>query len=263
VRLVAVVVRLVAVVVRRCNELDNAGLEERREAWQQCGVSVTAAGPSAHLPDSTAVRPEYHNIHSQVLQEALTRLDTAVQAFFPGVLPRRSSQAFFRRLRAGQTPGYPGYPRLYGAHRDTSFTSTPVGKGASLDNGFLVLAKIGRIAVRWSRSPGGAPKTVTISWEADGQRTGSGRAADGQRTGSGRAADGWHGCFSCADVPVHPLAATGQETGMDLGSEAFAPLSKGTRVFPPVGIARRSAPETQRTARSRGASRAATAAARR
>src|SRR5262249_39060761 len=33
-----------AAVVRRCRELDNAALQERREAWQKGGVSVTRAG---------------------------------------------------------------------------------------------------------------------------------------------------------------------------------------------------------------------------
>jgi putative transposase len=187
--------RAMAFVVRRCRELYNAGLEERREAWRKCGVSITAAGQSAQLPDIKEVRPEYRDIHSQVLQDALTRLD-------------RAFQAFFRRLREGQTPGY---PRFQGANRYNSFTYKQFGNGATLDNGFLVLSKIGRIAVRWSRPLEGAPKTVTV----------------------GREADGWYVCFSCADVPVQPLPPTGQETGIDLGIEAFATLSDGTRILSP------------------------------
>jgi putative transposase len=34
-------------------------------------------------------------------------------------------------------------------------------------------------------------------------------------------------------VPVQPLPAIGQETGIDLGIEAFATLSNGTRIFSP------------------------------
>jgi putative transposase len=34
-------------------------------------------------------------------------------------------------------------------------------------------------------------------------------------------------------VPTHPLPATGQETGIDLGIEAFATLSDGARIFHP------------------------------
>ena len=104
-----------------------------------------------------------------------------------------------------------GFPRYQGRDRYHSFTYKEVGNGATLDNGFLVLSKIGRLAVRWSRPMEGAPKTVTISKEADG----------------------WYVCFSCADVPVQPLPETGQETGIDLGIEAFATLSDGTRIFSP------------------------------
>jgi putative transposase len=40
-------------------------------------------------------------------------------------------------------------------------------------------------------------------------------------------------CRFRADVPVQPLPATGQETGIDLGIEAFATLSDGARIFSP------------------------------
>jgi putative transposase len=184
-----------AVVVRRCRELYNAALQERKEAWHKCGVSITAVGQSAQLPEVKEARPEYREIHSQVLQDVLTRLDHAFQAFF-------------RRVRNGEKPGY---PRFQSAGRYTSFTYKQFDNGAKLDNGFLVLSKIGRIAIRWSRPLEGTPKTVTISREVDG----------------------WYVCFSCADVPVRPLPATGQETGIDLGIEAFAALSDGTRIFHP------------------------------
>jgi putative transposase len=184
-----------AFVLRRCRELYNAAREERRDAWQKCAVSITAASQSAELPGVKEARPEYCDIHSQVLQDVLTRLDKAFQGFF-------------RRLREGQMPGY---PRFQGANRYHSFTYKQFGNGATLDNGFLVLSKIGRIAVRWSRPTEGTIKTVTISREADG----------------------WYVCFSCADVPIQPLPLTGQETGVDLGIEAFATLSDGTRIFHP------------------------------
>jgi hypothetical protein len=53
-------------------------------------------------------------------------------------------------------------------HRFHSFTFKEYGNSARLDNGFLVLSKIGRIRARWSRSIQGTPKMVTISHEADG-----------------------------------------------------------------------------------------------
>jgi putative transposase len=139
--------------------------------------------------------PEYGEVHSQVLQDVALRVE-------------RAFQAFFRRVQAGETPGY---PRFHGHNRYNSDTYPQFGNGATLDNGFLVVSKIGRIAVRWSRPLEGTPKTVTIRREADG----------------------WYVCFSCADVPVHPVPPTGRETGIDLGIEAFATLSNGARIFHP------------------------------
>jgi putative transposase len=139
--------------------------------------------------------PEYAAIHSHVLQDVLARLD-------------KTYHAFFRRLQAGEKAGFPRYQTRTRWH---SFTYKEFGNGATLDNGYLVLSKIGRIALRWSRPIEGLPKTVTISREVDG----------------------WYVCFSCADVPVHPLPQTGQETGIDLGIEAFATLADGARIFHP------------------------------
>ena len=182
-------------VLMYCRRLYNTALEQRITAWQRCHVSVSRYEQEAELKAIRAVFPEYSAIHSHVLQDVLARLE-------------KTYQAFFRRMKAGEKAGF---PRFQGRTRYHSFTYKEFGNGASLDHGFLVLSKIGRIGIRWSRSLEGTPKTVTIS----------------------RAADGWYVCFSCAEVSVQPLPPTGQETGIDLGIEAFAPLSDGTRIFSP------------------------------
>jgi transposase len=69
--------RTLATVVWRCRELYNAGLEERKAAWEKHGVSVTFAMQSAQLPVIKAVRPEYHEINAQVVQDVVHRLDKA------------------------------------------------------------------------------------------------------------------------------------------------------------------------------------------
>jgi putative transposase len=182
-----------------CRWLYNTALEQRITLWKQRGVSLSRYQQEAELKDIRAGLPEYTAIHSHVLQDVLARLD-------------KTYQAFFRRVQAGEKAGFPRYQARRRWH---SFTYKEFGNGATLDfvsdNSFLVLSKIGRIAVRLSRPLEGTPKTVTISREADG----------------------WYVCFSCADVPVHPLPSTGQETGIDLGIEAFATLSDGTRIFSP------------------------------
>ncbi|HEV2457126.1 MAG TPA: transposase, partial [Ktedonobacterales bacterium] len=139
-------------------------------------------------------------VSSQVVQDVVLRVARA----FP---------AFFRRLKAGAAAGY---PRCQGRNRYHGFRYPQVGEhgGARLDNGFLVRATIGRLAVRWSRPLEGTPKTATVSREADG----------------------WYVSISGADVPIHPLPETGQETGIDLGVEAFATLADGMPIANPRSV---------------------------
>jgi putative transposase len=186
-----------ATVVWRCRELYNAGLQERKAAWEQCGVSVSFAMQSAQLPAIKEVRPEYHEINAQVLQDVLHRLDKAFAALF-------------RRVKAGERPGY---PRFQGHDRYNSFTYPQVGDhgGATLDGGMLCLSKIGRLRLRLHRPLAGTPKTVTVSREADG----------------------WYACISCAAVPTVPLPPTGQETGIDVGLKVFLITADGEAVANP------------------------------
>jgi putative transposase len=185
-------------VLWHCRTLYNTALEQRITAYRRCGITLTAYQQMAELPDLKAAFPEYAAIYSLVLQDVLARLDKTYRAFFRRVKARK----------AGQTPGF---PRFQGRERYHSFTYKQFDNGVRLDNGFLVLSKIGRVAVRWSRPIEGTPKTVTISREADG----------------------WYVCISCADVPVEPLPLTRQETGIDLGIESFATLADGTMIHNP------------------------------
>jgi putative transposase len=179
----------------RCRTLYNTALEQRITLWRQRGISVSRYQQEAELKTLRAEMPEYSALHSHVLQDVLARLD-------------KTYQAFFRRVANGEQPGF---PRFQGANRYHSFTYKEYGNGARLDNGTLVLAKIGRLAVRWSRPIAGTIKTVTIS----------------------KAADGWYVCFSCAEVPVEPLPFTGRETGIDVGLKVFLLTADGQPVENP------------------------------
>ncbi|HEX6798080.1 MAG TPA: transposase [Ktedonobacterales bacterium] len=179
-----------------CRALYNVALEQRITAWQRCHVTVTRFMQEAELKDIRAEFSEYAAIHSHILQDVLARLD-------------RTYQAFFRRVQRGEKGGFPRYKSCDRYH---SFTYKEYGNGACLDNGCVVLAKIGRVGVHWSRPIEGTPKTVTISREADG----------------------WYVSISCAEVPVKPLPLTGLETGLDMGLEAFATQADGTRIFTPA-----------------------------
>jgi putative transposase len=188
--------RALDAVLWRCRELYNTALEQRITAWQRRHASLSRYEQEAELKAIRAEFPEYAAMHSHVLQDVLARLD-------------KTYQAFFRRIQRGERAGF---PRFKGRTRYHSFTFKEDGNGARLDNGFLVLSKIGRISVHWSRPLEGIPKTITISKEADG----------------------WYVAISCAEVPVHALPSTGLETGIDLGLEAFATLADGARIFTPA-----------------------------
>ena len=206
-----------------CRHIYNAALGERREAYRMRGLSVNYYHQKAELPGLKEAMPEYGAVYSQVLQDVVLRVD-------------RAFQAFFRRAQSGETPGY---PRFQGRARFNSITYPQYDNGTTFDNGFLVLSKIGRIAVRWSRPIEGTPKTVTISREVDG----------------------WYVCISCANVPVEPLPRTGQESGIDVGLELLATLADGTMIHNPRCY--RKAERRLKTAQRPAARRAARGDARR
>jgi putative transposase len=187
--------RALAEVLRRCRVLYNTALEQRITAWERCRISLTRYQQEPELKAIREAFPAYAAIHSHVLQDVLARLD-------------KTYQAFFRRVANGEQPGF---PRFQGSNRYHSFTYKEYSNGARLDNGYLVLSKIGRIGVRWSRPVEGSIKTVTVSREADG----------------------WYVCFSCTEVPTQALPPTGCETGIDVGLKVFLITADGATVENP------------------------------
>ena len=116
-------------ILDRCRELYNAALEERRDAYRMAGKSLSCPEQHHELPGLKEACPEYKQVGSQVLQDVLQRVE---QAF----------AAFFRRVKAGQTPGY---PRFKGPDRYDSFTYTQA--GWKLNDNRLVLTGIDRKSV--------------------------------------------------------------------------------------------------------------------
>jgi putative transposase len=158
-----------------------------------CGISISSAAQQRQLSGVKEVRPEYRRIGAQVLQDVLQRLD-------------RAFAAFFRRVKAGQTPGY---PRFKSRDRYNSFTLKQT--GWSLDHR-LHLAGIGALKVRWSRPLAGTIKTVTIQ----------------------RGAHQWYVCFSCIVALPDVLPDTAKPAvGIDVGLEHFATLSTGEHIANP------------------------------
>ena len=82
-------------VMRECAELYNAALQERRDAYRLRGASVTLYAQQCQFTGVRADRPETWGARdANVGRGVLRRLD-------------RAYQAFFRRVKAGEKPGFP------------------------------------------------------------------------------------------------------------------------------------------------------------
>ncbi len=174
----------------RCRELYNAALQERKEAYKYAGKSITYRMQANDLPEIKGIiREEYQEIHSQVLQDVLKRLEKAFERFF-------------QRVKAGETPGY---PRFQGRNRYNSFTYPQKGYALTHDNR-VCLSKIGSIKVKLHRPIEGKIKTGTIKYEA------------GQ----------WYVILSCEIEQPATLPLVESEVGIDLGVTHFAALSDGS-----------------------------------
>jgi putative transposase len=129
-----------------CRELYNAALQERREAWSSHRTGIRYLAQANQLPDIKAVREDVRAVHSQVLQDALRRID-------------KTFKAFFLRCKRGQVPGF---PRFRSQSRYDSFTYPQAGFQLG---GRLGLSKIGNIKIKLHRPIRGEIKTLTIKRE--------------------------------------------------------------------------------------------------
>ena len=199
--------------LERCREVYNAALTERRDAYtfhvkqhpnyydeetrKQLTRELTVSYNSQQndLPAiKHELREEYQDIAAHVLQDALRRLDKAFQAFY-------------RRVRSGQTPGY---PRFKSRDRYESFTY-PDGAGWKFDGTHLQLSKIGRAKVKIHRPLMGKIKTVTIKREVTH----------------------WYATFACEVDASEKLPVSYEDVGIDVGVTHLATLSNGEMVEHP------------------------------
>jgi len=151
----AVAERLTAWTRLHC-ELYNAALQERIDAHRKAGKSISYFDQQNVLPEIKAARPEYVELGSHALQQTLRKLDL-------------SFQAFFRRVKAGQTPGF---PRFKAAARFSGFAyPDPAGwklikhgsRGGTLRIGSGKEAMMIRLRGKHRFGDGAAPNDLTIS----------------------------------------------------------------------------------------------------
>jgi len=135
-----------------CRHLYNTALADRKNAYETEGISRSYEDQAAIL---TAERRNgnFTGIYAHCLQDVLRRLD-------------KSFKAFFRRVKAGEKPGY---PRFKGRGWYKSFTYPDSGTGYKLEGTKLTLSKIGSIRIFKHREVEGKIKTCTIKKDNLGQ----------------------------------------------------------------------------------------------
>lgn len=176
-----------------CRWVYNETLATRKNAWEQERKSISYYDTIKMLPEWKKSKSELSQVYSQVLQEVCTRVDLAFQAFF-------------RRVKASENPGYPRF-KSYG--RYDSFTYSQA--GFELFDNNLRLSKIGVIRIIIHRPLRGKIKTLNIRRDAVGN---------------------WYANFSC-EVEQNPLPKSERATGIDVGLESFITLSTGEKTANP------------------------------
>lgn len=171
----------------------NTALEERIHAYQERGESLNYMAQAKVLTHWRSYCPALAGVNAQSQQNTLKRLD-------------RSYQAFFRRVKAGETPGFPRFKPLqrypgwgYNTHGD----GWRLHAGAGMQHGHVRLSGIGMIRLRGKARTPGEVKTAEVQHK------------DGR----------W---YLSVTVECEPQRICGTEAmGMDWGLETFATVCSG------------------------------------
>jgi putative transposase len=180
--------------------LYNAALEQRITSYRTRLKGVSYVEQARNLTELRAEFPEYDGLNAQSSQVTLRRLDLAFQAFF-------------RRVKSGDTAGFPRFKAFerfsgwgYKTHGD-GFRFTP---GDGFRHGKLRLSGIGIIPVRGRARTLGDVATCEI-----------------QRKGAR-----WYASFTVKCEPRRERGA--QAVGLDWGVETFATLAHEDETFSAV-----------------------------
>ncbi|MCD9021364.1 RNA-guided endonuclease InsQ/TnpB family protein [Cohnella silvisoli] len=176
-----------------CRELYNKAKEQRETAYNQEGKTITYAMQQNGLPAFKKEFPAYKEVHSQVLQDCLQRLDDAYQRFFRGEA---------------------GYPHYKSADRYVSFTYPQPGavQKTFAKEGTVYLPKIGVVKMNVHR-PFDRVSVTQINVKRYGDR--------------------WMINISVKVPDTEAMQAVESAVGIDVGLNAFAALSDETKVDNP------------------------------
>lgn len=198
-----------------CCDIYNADLRHRRDAWEHEKRQRQLAEDRGEKRERVKM-PSYQ---SQTAELALARqADASLEAVPSNILRsplrrcQRAFDGFFRRCKAGETPGY---PRFRARDRYDSFEIGRVSPHNDESRGTrsarVRVPKLGLVRFHEYRSLKGTVLSTTVR----------------------RCAGKWFICFAC-DVGAAPAkVAVRNATAIDLGLTSFATLSDGTSIENP------------------------------
>lgn len=177
-----------------CRWVYNETLAHRKDNWEDNNKNTSLFDTNRLLPIWKKYKKELKQVHSQVLQNCQVRVDLAFKAFF-------------RRVKSGDTPGY---PRFKGCGRYDSFTYPQTGFKFVDDK--LHLSKIGNVKIKMHRLFHGKIKTLTIKKSPTCK---------------------WFASFVVDIGEPIPKQNDGASVGIDVGISSFATLSNGDKIANP------------------------------
>lgn len=174
----------------------NYFLEQRKSAWEKEKKNISHYDQMKLLPAMKAERPSLDQVYSQSLQDIPCRIDLAFNAFF-------------RRVKAGQTPGY---PRFKSKDRFNSFKYPQTNLGFKITSDSKIkLSKIGSVKIKLHRTPPSIIKNCVV-----------------KRTGSGK----WFVSL-VGETLAKRLEPNASIVALDMGIKCFATLHDGTHIDNP------------------------------
>ncbi|HIC95236.1 TPA: transposase, partial [Candidatus Bipolaricaulota bacterium] len=178
-------------------QLYNAALQERREAWKRCRVSISYTDQANQLKEIRRFDEDAAWLNYSSVQQTLRRLDKAFRAFF-------------RRVSAGDKPGFPRF-KGKGHFKSVCYV---YGDGIKLRSGRLYIQNVGLVRIFQHRPipEDGEIKMAILKRDSLGH---------------------WYVIFQ-VELPDRKFLPNDRpDVGIDMGLEYFATLSTGERIENP------------------------------
>jgi len=185
-------VKALQVSLDACRYVYNKTLETRKNGWEERKESISFYDTNKLLTDWKKDKPDLTNAYSQCLTDAQMRVELAFKGFF-------------RRIRKGETPGYPRFKGKDG-YDSIAYSQS----GYKIIDNRLKLSKIGSVRIKQHREIEGVIKTVNIR----------------------RSGEKWYANFSC-EIEPNILPKVDAVVGIDMGLISFATLSTGEKIDNP------------------------------